>query len=251
MTDVPHGSTSAEKPVRLQGGVLTVPNAIALSAAAMAPVLAVVLNAPAAAAAAGAALPLSFLIAFVAAALVGNTVVQFSRRLPSAGSFYTFNSQGLGSGGRLLHRLAVLDRICRAGARALLCIRGVRARLRAGDLRSRRPVVVLQSGRPGDHRRAVTSQHQGVRQSGPDPARPRGRHLPHPRRDGHRHCRSRQHRCRCSSRRPHPRASPASDSGWSSDSCPSSGSTPPRRSAKRPATPGAASRSRSPVRLAP
>jgi amino acid transporter len=89
-------TASPTKKARLQGGVLTIPNAIALSAAAMAPVLAVVLNAPAAAAAAGAALPLSFLIAFVAAALVGNTVVQFSRKLPSAGSFYTFNSQGLG-----------------------------------------------------------------------------------------------------------------------------------------------------------
>lgn len=86
------------KAATLERGVLTIPNAIALSAAAMAPVLAVVLNAPAAAAAAGAALPLSFLIAFVAAALVGNTVVQFSRLLPSAGSFYTFNSKGLGSG---------------------------------------------------------------------------------------------------------------------------------------------------------
>jgi amino acid transporter len=62
----------------------------------MAPVLAIVLNAPAAAPVAGAALPLSFLIAFIAAALVGNTVVQFSRQLPSAGSFYTFNSKGLG-----------------------------------------------------------------------------------------------------------------------------------------------------------
>ena len=91
----PAPAASAEAP-RLQGGVLTIPNAIALSAAAMAPVLAVVLNAPAAAAAAGGALPLSFLIAFIAAALVGNTVVQFARRLPSAGSFYTFNSQGLG-----------------------------------------------------------------------------------------------------------------------------------------------------------
>jgi amino acid transporter len=81
---------------RLKGGVLTIPNAIALSAAAMAPVLAVVLNAPAAASSAGGALPLSFLIAFIAAALVGNTVVQFSRQLPSAGSFYTFNTHGLG-----------------------------------------------------------------------------------------------------------------------------------------------------------
>jgi amino acid transporter len=96
MTDTGLPSTSAPKAHRLQGGVLTVPNAIALSAAAMAPVLAVVLNAPAAAAAAGAALPLSFLIAFIAAALVGNTVVQFARQFPSAGSFYTFNSMGLG-----------------------------------------------------------------------------------------------------------------------------------------------------------
>jgi amino acid transporter len=85
-----------EAPHRLKGGVLTVPNAIALSAAAMAPVLAIVLNAPAAASAAGAAMPLSFLIAFIACALVGNTVVQFARKLPSAGSFYTFNSKGLG-----------------------------------------------------------------------------------------------------------------------------------------------------------
>ncbi|PKW26823.1 APC family permease [Phycicoccus duodecadis] len=83
-------------PRRLQKGVLSVPNGIALAAAAMAPVLAVVLNAPAAAPVAGSAIPLSFLIAFIACAFVGNTVVQFARRLPSAGSFYTFNSRGLG-----------------------------------------------------------------------------------------------------------------------------------------------------------
>lgn len=88
--------TRTHTPTRLQKGVLNVPNGIALAAAAMAPVLAVVLNAPAAAPVAGAAVPLSFLIAFIACAFVGNTVVQFARRLPSAGSFYTFNSQGLG-----------------------------------------------------------------------------------------------------------------------------------------------------------
>ncbi|MFK4298776.1 amino acid transporter [Arthrobacter sp. GAS37] len=98
MSDETPATPSGPKAPALERGVLTIPNAIALSAAAMAPVLAVVLNAPAAAAAAGAALPLSFLIAFIAAALVGNTVVQFSRLLPSAGSFYTFNSKGLGSG---------------------------------------------------------------------------------------------------------------------------------------------------------
>ncbi len=81
---------------RLEKDVLSVPNGIALAAAAMAPVIAVVLNAPAAGPVAGAALPLSFFLAFIACLLVGNSVVQFARRLPSAGSFYTFNSYGLG-----------------------------------------------------------------------------------------------------------------------------------------------------------
>lgn len=83
---------------RLQKGVLSIPNAVALSAAAMAPVLAIVLNAPGAGPDAGEALPLSFLVAFIACLLVGNSVVQFAKLLPSAGSFYTFNSAGLGSG---------------------------------------------------------------------------------------------------------------------------------------------------------
>jgi len=97
MAEVSIPSTATASPHRLEKGVLSIPNAIALSAAAMAPVLAVVLNAPAAGPQAGAALPLSFLVAFVACLLVGNSVVQFARRLPSAGSFYTFNSAGLGS----------------------------------------------------------------------------------------------------------------------------------------------------------
>lgn len=81
----------------LERGTLTVANGVAVAAAAMAPVIAVVLNAPAAGPVAGGALPLSFLLAFVACLLVGNTVVQFSRQLPSAGSFYTYNSHALGS----------------------------------------------------------------------------------------------------------------------------------------------------------
>ncbi len=89
-------SHSTLKVHSLQRGVLSVPNGIALAAAAMAPVLAVVLNAPAAAPQAGEALPLSFLVAFVACLFIGNNVVQFSRKLPSAGSFYTFNTYGLG-----------------------------------------------------------------------------------------------------------------------------------------------------------
>ncbi|GAC1667774.1 MAG: APC family permease [Ktedonobacteraceae bacterium] len=81
---------------RLERNVLSIPHGIALAAAAMAPAIAVVLNAPAAGPVAGASLPLAFLLAFIACLFVGNTVIQFSRRLPSSGSFYTFNSYGLG-----------------------------------------------------------------------------------------------------------------------------------------------------------
>ena len=89
-------SGGSQQVERLEKNVLTVPNGIALAAAAMAPVIAVVLNAPAAGPSAGAALPLSFLLAFIACLRVGNSVIQFARKLPSAGSFYTFNSYGLG-----------------------------------------------------------------------------------------------------------------------------------------------------------
>src|SRR5260370_20246861 len=88
-------SGASQNVQRLEKNVLTVPNGIALAAAAMAPVIAVVLNAPAAGPSAGAALPLSFLLAFIACLLVGNSLIQFARHLPSAGSFYTFNSYGL------------------------------------------------------------------------------------------------------------------------------------------------------------
>ncbi len=58
------GSSSGtmEGTQHLEKNVLSVPNGIALVAAAMAPVIAVVLNAPAAGPVAGAALPLSFLL---------------------------------------------------------------------------------------------------------------------------------------------------------------------------------------------
>ena len=88
--------TEGSEAVRLRKGQLSLPNCIALSAAVMAPVIAVILNAPAAAPNAGAGLPLSFLAAFIATAFVANSVIQFTRRLPSSGSFYTFYSHGLG-----------------------------------------------------------------------------------------------------------------------------------------------------------
>jgi amino acid transporter len=82
---------------KLEKGILSLKNCLALSAAVMAPVLAVILNAPAGGADAGGALPFAFLLAFVAALFVGNTVIEFAKKLPSAGSFYTFCSKSLGS----------------------------------------------------------------------------------------------------------------------------------------------------------
>ena len=81
---------------KLEKGILSLRNCLALSAAVMAPVLAVILNAPAGGADAGAALPFAFLVAFIAALFVGNTVIEFSKKVPTAGSFYTFCSKSLG-----------------------------------------------------------------------------------------------------------------------------------------------------------
>jgi amino acid transporter len=91
-------ATASASGARLQKNVLSLPNCIALSVAVMGPVLAVVLNAPAAGPAAGAALPLAFLVSLILIIFVGNTVVQFARVLPSAGSFYTYAANGLGGG---------------------------------------------------------------------------------------------------------------------------------------------------------
>ena len=90
------GATTNEP--RLRRNNLSLPNAIALSAALMGPVLAVILNAPAAGPSAGSALVLAFLISMIVCLFTGNTLIQFARQLPSSGSFYTFTSRGLGSG---------------------------------------------------------------------------------------------------------------------------------------------------------
>ena len=168
----------ADAPQRLERGVLNVPNGIALAAAAMAPVLAVVLNAPAAGPVAGAALPLSFLLAFIACLFVGNTVVQFARRLPSAGSFYTFNTAGLGPGaGFFTGWLFWIGYAVLApglfGAFGAFVHDYFLATFDA-DV----PVVDLQPRRDGDRLRPLRAQHQGVGQHRPHPARPRGRDLP-------------------------------------------------------------------------
>src|ERR1700729_82160 len=96
-TTSPTTPTAGAPGQTLEKGILSLRNCLALSAAVMAPVLAVILNAPAGGADAGAALPFAFLIAFIAALFIGNTVIEFAKKLSSAGSFYSFLSQSLGS----------------------------------------------------------------------------------------------------------------------------------------------------------
>ena len=111
------GVVGAGEPQRLQKGQLSLPNCVALSAAVMAPVIAVILNAPAAAANAQGGLPLSFLAAFIGTAFVANTVVQFSRRLPSSGLFYNYCSHALGGGAGFFTGWLYFGAVCAAGRR--------------------------------------------------------------------------------------------------------------------------------------
>lgn len=87
--------TSGEN--RLRANSLGLPQALVMSIATMAPIAAIFFNTIPASGAAGAAMPLSFLLGLVAALLVANAIVRFSRELSSAGSLYTYVSHGLGT----------------------------------------------------------------------------------------------------------------------------------------------------------
>lgn len=67
-----------------------------MSAALMGPVVSVYFNPPVSAASAGVATPFVFVLGLVVMLIVANGVMEMSRVLPSAGSFYTFVSRGIG-----------------------------------------------------------------------------------------------------------------------------------------------------------
>lgn len=81
----------------LRRGVLTLPDAIAQSVTVMAPALSAAFITYLAAVKAGGATPLSFLLAMVSCLLIGGVVSEFALHLPSAGSLYTYVTNGLGS----------------------------------------------------------------------------------------------------------------------------------------------------------
>ncbi len=90
------------KPRELAEGVVGSARLVAFGAGTIAPAGAVVAGMVVLVSYAGFASPLVVLIAFGASLCCASSIAEFARRLPSAGSLYTFNSRGLGPTGGFL-----------------------------------------------------------------------------------------------------------------------------------------------------
>lgn len=81
---------------QLKANAIGVPGAIAMSIAIMAPAAGMMFVPQVVAGAAGAAVPLVYIISLVGSLFIANTIVEFAKRLPHAGSFFAYNAAGLG-----------------------------------------------------------------------------------------------------------------------------------------------------------
>src|SRR5450755_993656 len=95
-------SASSPEPRGLAHGAVGPARVIAFGASNVAPAGAVVGGLVIVVSYAGFASPLVVLIAFAASLCCANSIAEFARRLPSAGSLYTYNSRGLGRVGGFL-----------------------------------------------------------------------------------------------------------------------------------------------------
>jgi amino acid transporter len=80
----------------LKRDAVGVTGSVAMSLGVMNPASGIMFTAAVVAVHAGPALPLVYLMSLVGVMLLVNTIAEFSRRLPHAGSFYAFNTAGLG-----------------------------------------------------------------------------------------------------------------------------------------------------------
>jgi amino acid transporter len=87
---------------RLGGGSIHKWHVLIQSVAFMAPAGAIVVTTPQIIAQVGYGAPLVFVLGTIGCLCVANTIAEFGRRYPSAGSFYTANCAGLGSGAGFL-----------------------------------------------------------------------------------------------------------------------------------------------------
>jgi amino acid transporter len=94
--------TSTGPVKELAHGAVGPARVIAFGASNVAPTGAVVAGLLIVVAYAGFASPLVVLIAFIASLCCASSIAEFARRLPSAGSLYTYNSRGLGQAGGFL-----------------------------------------------------------------------------------------------------------------------------------------------------
>lgn len=92
------GHALLDKVHLLKKNALNLPEVIFQNVTNMAPAAAISYDFPlqAALTAAGAALVLSNVVATVAVLLIANSIIQFAKKLPSAGGYYTYISRGLG-----------------------------------------------------------------------------------------------------------------------------------------------------------
>jgi amino acid transporter len=88
--------SSPAVPQRLNRGVLSLPDITASTMANIAPAMSFYFSMGLIAAAAGVASPLTIIAAAIAIALLGNTLAQFSKSIPSTGSFITFIGKAFG-----------------------------------------------------------------------------------------------------------------------------------------------------------
>jgi amino acid transporter len=80
----------------LRAGSIGTTQVLIMSLAFAGPTVSIFLNSAPAEANAGAALPLAFIVATIGAVFVANSVIEFAKKLPTAGGAYTFNANGLG-----------------------------------------------------------------------------------------------------------------------------------------------------------
>ena len=88
--------TASSQSNRLRKGVLKTGDAIAQSIALLALVMAIALSTSFATQFAGAAAPLAYVVAGLGSLCLAYVIIRFTRRIASAGSIYTYVSQGLG-----------------------------------------------------------------------------------------------------------------------------------------------------------
>src|SRR5258706_8204759 len=82
-------------PTELKAGALSLPEALMQSVTTIAPAIAALFFTPAVVGFAGITSPLAYPIAFVITLLLGIVLVQFTRKMPSAGGYYTFISRSI------------------------------------------------------------------------------------------------------------------------------------------------------------